>query len=349
MSDARNSQPEPSLIPGLPKAEADRIVHADFDNDGLRDALPEDDSPREALSITQSMIEFLREELRQYQANKLINGRKIPDKDLCVEILSCDSVSNQIDFSAETLRRFLGNSGQKTSSYIIQAVADYLLHTNWITRRDLSVHAKGINIQAAVRLSQFFAVSTSKAKSIGNDLSGRYVQFWKDANREQRLIKAHLLLSYDAQAEVTTAVEEIVRYDVIGRKLTDLLSEASSSLMISTFETIEKQIPRGAQIVGAPIISRGFLTGDHRLLAIFLVEEMSRFPKLYTIDYLGYEMADDPVLLSGARHDKWEPIILTSLGAFPGEKHRAPGQQSCLELLRLNSTKPVKDGQERRK
>lgn len=243
LPDVRNGQPDPSPVPDLSKAGAHRPVLAGYDNAGPRDEPREEELLRGSQSGTQSFIGFVRAELINYQKIKSGGGQRRTDDWLCGEILACEGVSQKASFSTETLRRFIAGT-QKSSPALIQAVVDYLLHENWISKKDIAVHASEINVKAAVSLGQFFEVKASKAKEIGEDFSGKYVQYWLDKRRDNRLCESIIYLSYDRNSEITTAIEEFRRYDIHGRELANLFSLADHSAPVTSYPKISRLVPR---------------------------------------------------------------------------------------------------------
>lgn len=306
------NQPDPSPLPAQSKGGAEESTR---------------------LATTQSFIGFVRSELIKYQKLKSIAGNKRSDEWLCGEILSCEAVNSTVNFSGETLRRFRRDK-QKTSPVLIKAVADYLLYMKWISERDVAVHAQETNVRAAVSLSEFLKIDSGNSKIIFEPLSGQYIQYWIDSNRVNKLIRASIYFTYDQNTEVTTVVEEIARFEIVRGDLLQMFHEPTQSPPVSSYCTIDRLLPRGANRVGAPEISRGFAIGDQTFLAILLVDELSHFSKLYTIGHIVYEGDNVPSLLCGLRHESWGTLLLESLVDFTPERLRQPKRLPIIELCR---------------
>ncbi|SEW32179.1 hypothetical protein SAMN05444851_3061 [Aliiroseovarius sediminilitoris] len=94
------------------------------------------------------------------------------------EILVMDE---RLEFSQETLRRFMGGKKQNTSVLAVRAVAKFLVAEKWLTEDEIQNRSVKHDLKAAQAMRQFLGIKLSPAnKEFSDELAGRYDEYFLD-------------------------------------------------------------------------------------------------------------------------------------------------------------------------
>ena len=235
----------------------------------------------DGLPITDSLVDFLRAELRIYKASVRARGGRHSDATLAMAIRDCPGVSQEVNFSPETLRRFLTNFDQAQGNEFIAAVAAFLLHQKWITEADIRAHDKDARLRAGVALQGFFgAVPHAKTLLFYRELAGRYVRY---ALLPGRIVKVLVNIGIHKDPPVLRFSEQEWHYR--SSAVESILRETDNFHPDRQAKTTNF-LRTHAELVGAPRYSLGFGIADASQISFFARTELSGRASILLIDRL---------------------------------------------------------------
>lgn len=272
-----------------------------------------------ALEVTAALTDFVRQELRRYRNATLEDRRIITVAVLAGRILASDE---RLDFSPETLRRFLNGEKQNTGPDIIRAIAAFLVEEEWLTPADLEAAGQKPDMRAAYALAAFFGIKdTDKNREFYRTLSGTYRQYLMATDR---LVRIDCRVSSDPDSGVLSILETTRQFDIEpGTALAVDLAKTPQAVLINV-PYLERRLASQAKPVGAPLSASGFGLSDHRLLAFFLTDMRTGMPRLYDILSVSFDRDDKVIGLSGHCGAGWQAhaFAIRGPGIEEGESPR---------------------------
>lgn len=253
-----------------------------------------------SLEVSAALTDFVRQELRRYRLATLEDGKAVS-----VSVLSgrIQVVDERLDFSPETLRRFLNGEKQKTSPDIIRAIAGFLVEEEWLTPADLKARGEKTDYRAAFALGAFFGISSNdRTLEFYRELAGPYRQY---IFATDRLMKINCQIGVDEQAGLLSMTETTQWYELLPESSLVEKFIQRPEITASEYSMLDSKMDSEAQPVGTPLLASGFGVSDHRVLAFFLTDRRTDQPKLYDIFTVMYDKKDDLAGLVGHSNAGW--------------------------------------------
>ncbi len=244
-------------------------------------AVPAIDASR--VRISNSLIDFLRAELRLYKAAVRKRRSGFTDQKLADEIQFCPALASPPSFSPETLRRFLNNIPQQHGDAFFRVIIVFLLHEKWIAPADLAAHDKDAISRTAVAMQEFFGSAPETMTALFRQLEGTYVRY---ALAPARIVRISFTLTLRHDPPVLRALEEQVFYATTAAE--HVLRE-TGGLHPDSYRTLHRLLASHAQQEGASRYSAGFGVADANATAFFVRSELTGGGTIYLVNGLSYD------------------------------------------------------------
>lgn len=254
------------------------------------------------LDINEGLIAFLRQELRRYRFSQIENGKKLPVAVLAGEILAID---DRLDFSPETLRRFLNDEPQKTEDATLRAIAHFLVGEDWLTIDELEGAGRKVDYRAAMALSEFLGIRRNKPNTeFCRGLVGRYRQYGFDIDR---FIVREWHLQYEEDAGYLRIAEIVTHYEV------DPLDPVLNRLMkngiaINDVMGLNRMTLNNKPRIGARKTASGIGAADEKNLLFFMADARLGRSRISNILSVAFDDDDNVIGLGGTQYRGWTAI-----------------------------------------
>jgi hypothetical protein len=230
-------------------------------------------------ALTDSLIEFLRAELRTYKATVRKRGRKLSDDRLAQEIQFCPAIDPPVEFGQETLRRFLKDIPQEHGDEFFRAIATFLLHEKWITQADIDGHDQDVNLRAAVAMQFFFGAQPQEdPPAFYRSISGVYMQY---ACIPGRIVEVTLVISIHKKPPILRIQEQEDHFRTVA---SEFIMRETDGLNMAKHARIAMLLKSHAQRVGTSRRSSGFGVADDKIVSFFLRSELTGDATAYLVD-----------------------------------------------------------------
>lgn len=255
----------------------------------------------DSLEVSEPLKDFLRQELTRYRCTRRgTDGKVIAVNALSGEILAMDE---RLEFSQETLRRFLAGNKQKLNDLTIRAIAKFLVAEEWLTEDE--IHSRSVNhdLKAAQAMRQFLGIKPSPAnKEFSDELAGRYDEYFLDRDC---LTHRQWYIVHDEQSGVLLLQEALTKYSAF-RNILILANVFHKDITMETVRHLNHRAAfDGIKPNGATQTTHGFGIADHRAIFFVCKDNRTGLPRLYHLQSVAFDSDDIICTLSGSLAQDW--------------------------------------------